>query len=1085
MLNVTGAPFAHNPSNMTFREIYNKRKKLHDALLENDSGLLELVQDLYSDITHFVYEILQNAEDASATEIAFELSENGLRIEHNGVPFNIGDIEGITNVAGKKNDKRSDQEKIGKFGIGFKSVYAITDIPKIQSGKYEFEIENYLLPVGFSDDNEFDKTVILLPFSKSKDLQRICHLIAEKFQSFEPYNLLFLTHLHTITYRWEGDERRFKKYEQSIGKSTIAFDTTVKVGSEESKYLLFKKDVQNERFSHLKNRPKNTIAFKKLILKDEEVFEKAETGNIFAFFETGYETFLNFLLQAPFSTNPARNNIDFKLEVNQDLLDELGNLMVDIMEYHRDKKLVTVNFLNHLPIDLDVNENKVVYQKFFETVRDEFLSGKKYLPTMFKNQYQAAKDLAIVRGRELTSIISSTGDLEMLFGIRYWMDTKITVDRTPDLREYLMVELKIEEYTPEDFAKSITEDFLLIKNDKWIRRFYEFLNGKQESLWRDGAGRERGVLRTKPIIRLDNNEQTLPFDEEGEPRVFLPIKSGKVSYDCVKPSVISSKGSFEFINKKLGIHEPDLFDQVKQLIIPLYKEEKKPSKLEHAQHVRLVHKIFKNLPEDRKEELTDLFQDIEVKFFRSISTLTGKETYENYQESYIPVHELKKYFRYVKEVKYLKESFYEKIGFGIEGGFFEQCGIKNYPWKIIEKPDFNDQTLLQLRKKGGEGKMTYVIALTDYQLEGLSQFFGQQVISKEDSLLLWKIILLTIRKSEFDEELFWGNYQWFYRYEYQTHFKSAFLRLIERENWLYTNSGSLKPHKPGDIMLSELSPEYDQTSEEAQFLLKFLGFKTEVEQQLIDQLSPEKRELFNEFQAAMKLCEEKGINIMAALHELASQAKKEEEEEELNRAPELDDVALEEEGFQEFDDSKIEAGERSTHNSGDRGDHAADKVKKHSSPGMTQDMKNRIGERGEKIVFKFLKKEWERKAELVEETESEMKFIDKEGHNYHISLLNQEGKTGTGCDILIRNEESIHEYIEVKSSKLSDKELFPINGNQWSLAQQVYKRGEGKKYSFYVVKEVLGHKPRVTKINNPIKKWKDGQLRAHPVNLEL
>ncbi len=1082
---MTGVQFVLNPYNMNFDKIYNKRKRLHDALLENESGLLELVQDLYSDITHFIYEILQNAEDAKATTILFELSKEGLLIKHNGVPFSIGDIEGITNVAGKNNDKRSDQEKIGKFGIGFKSVYAITDIPKIQSGKYAFEIENYLLPVNFSENNDFDQTVILLPFSSSKDIQRTFRLITEKFQSFEPYNLLFLTHLHSITFRWDDNERIFRKQEQKFENSTIAFDTSVKVGKERFRYLLFKKSVKNERFSHLKNKPKITIAFKRTTKNEEEVFENAETGNIFAFFETGHETFLNFIVQAPFSTTPARDNIDFKLEVNQDLLDELGDLMVDIMEYHRDKKLITVNFLNQLPIDLDVNENKVVYHKFFETVRNEFRSDKKYLPTMFSNQYQAAKDLAIVRGRELTSIISSIGDLEMLFGVRYWMDTKITVDRTPDLREYLMMELEIEEYTPEDFARNITEEFLLTKKDNWIRRFYEFLNGKQESLWRSG-GREKGVLRTKPIIRLDNNEQTYPFGEDGEPRVFLPIKSGKVNYDTVKPSIINSKGSLEFIKNKLGIHEPDIFDQVKQLIIPLYKKKKKPSKVEHARHVRLVLQVYDNLPENRKEELTSLFEDTEVDFFRAISSLTDKETYENYQEVYMPVQDLKQYFSFSPETKYVKQTFYQKIGPDMGCEFLRKCGIKDYPWKIHnEDPDLDDKKLLQLRENGGEKKITYQIGLSDYQLEGIPEFLDQQVILKQNSLLLWKIILTTIKKTDFDQDLFRGSYQWFYRYKYQTHFISSFLSLIEKKNWLYTNLDSSKPQKPGNIKLSELSPEYDKTSEEAQFLLKYLRFKTEVEQQLIDQLTPEKREAYAQFLAAVKLCEEKGIDLMTALNELASQAKKEEEEEELNNAPELNEVDLEEEDFQGFDDSKVEVDERNSENSGETGNQASHKVKNHSSSGMTQDMKNKIGDRGEKIVFKFLKKEWRKKAELVDESESEMQFKDGEGHLYNISLLNEEGKTGIGCDILIKNEETILEYIEVKSSKLSDKELFPVNGYQWALAQKTYKRGEGNKYYFYVVKDVLSHNPRVTQIKNPIKKWKEGLLRAHPVNLEL
>ena len=58
------------------------------------------------------------------------------------------------------------------------------------------------------------------------------------------------------------------------------------------------------------------------------------------------------------------------------------------------------------------------------------------------------------------------------------MDTKITVDRTPELLKYLKDELGIEEITPEDFARNVNEEFLLSKPDYWIQHFYEFLNGK-------------------------------------------------------------------------------------------------------------------------------------------------------------------------------------------------------------------------------------------------------------------------------------------------------------------------------------------------------------------------------------------------------------------------------------------------------------------------------------------------------------------------------------------------------------------------------------------------------------------------------
>lgn len=46
--------------------------------------VLEIIINQYSDRTHFIYEILQNAEDAGASQIRFHLTPNALEIYHNG-----------------------------------------------------------------------------------------------------------------------------------------------------------------------------------------------------------------------------------------------------------------------------------------------------------------------------------------------------------------------------------------------------------------------------------------------------------------------------------------------------------------------------------------------------------------------------------------------------------------------------------------------------------------------------------------------------------------------------------------------------------------------------------------------------------------------------------------------------------------------------------------------------------------------------------------------------------------------------------------------------------------------------------------
>ena len=98
--------------------------------------MLELLGQLYSDRTHFIFELIQNAEDAGATELTFELFDDRLELRHDGRPFSPADVRGICGVtAGTKTE---DLTQIGKFGIGFKSVYAYTNSPSVFSGEEHF-----------------------------------------------------------------------------------------------------------------------------------------------------------------------------------------------------------------------------------------------------------------------------------------------------------------------------------------------------------------------------------------------------------------------------------------------------------------------------------------------------------------------------------------------------------------------------------------------------------------------------------------------------------------------------------------------------------------------------------------------------------------------------------------------------------------------------------------------------------------------------------------------------------------------------------------------------------------------------------
>ena len=111
---------------------------------ERLSNRLRRIMQSYSNDMDIFKELIQNADDASASEIHFildlrnlpknrvldmgweQLMEPALLVFNNSY-FTSGDIEGIQRLG--EGSKRNANSKIGKFGVGFNCVYKLTDYP--------------------------------------------------------------------------------------------------------------------------------------------------------------------------------------------------------------------------------------------------------------------------------------------------------------------------------------------------------------------------------------------------------------------------------------------------------------------------------------------------------------------------------------------------------------------------------------------------------------------------------------------------------------------------------------------------------------------------------------------------------------------------------------------------------------------------------------------------------------------------------------------------------------------------------------------------------------------------------------------
>jgi hypothetical protein len=113
-------------------------------------------------------EIVQNADDAGATEVHFLLQPDALLIAHNGRPVRLRDVHALATPW--VTTKRHDSKAIGRFGIGLMTLQALSDTFDLHSSPYNVRfadpvvtaIEPLPVPTGFANA---DDTIFRVPLA--------------------------------------------------------------------------------------------------------------------------------------------------------------------------------------------------------------------------------------------------------------------------------------------------------------------------------------------------------------------------------------------------------------------------------------------------------------------------------------------------------------------------------------------------------------------------------------------------------------------------------------------------------------------------------------------------------------------------------------------------------------------------------------------------------------------------------------------------------------------------------------------------------------------------------------------------------
>jgi len=583
------------------QELSEIRKKYMEGVRLNkgfEDGIKRLLTELYPDNAHFIYELLQNAEDALSTEVRFILKNDGVEFEHNGTRlFSIDDVESITSIG--VSTKKNDPTNIGKFGVGFKAVFAYTDTPEIHSGDFHFRIRDMVVPEMtrplLCSQNERE-TQFIFPFNNSKKPPDLARKEVERnLRGLGENTLLFLSNIRKIEYLLPdaslGYLKRNKKNRNRIEILVQHPDQTEPVSVV---FLRFEKmvDVHDED-GNLKS-CKISIAFNMVenkLQKEEKVDKQSkkkniahweikplEPGRVSIYFPADKETSnLRFHLNAPFASTVARDSVR-DCSSNDILRNHLAEFIGESMTTIRDQGLLAVGFLATLPNDKD---NLSPFYKPIQNSLIEFFQNNELTP-MKRGGHAAAS--GIFRGPAQLSNLINDDDLATILGEDYFPPMWVANPPQKNQREdNFLSMLNISEWTIENLINALAGQsepimkWLAEKTDGWHQQLYlllgDFLSNAPSSPYYEARNRKEKLAEIC-IVRLSDGTYSVGcecyFPSDGVEHDDLIPRVAKGVYTSGKNEEHKKKAK-DFL-EKIGVRELGEVEQVEAILKSRYSQ---------------------------------------------------------------------------------------------------------------------------------------------------------------------------------------------------------------------------------------------------------------------------------------------------------------------------------------------------------------------------------------------------------------------------------------------------------------------------------------------------------------------------------
>lgn len=819
------------------------------------------IVDKYPETAHFIYELLQNADDAEATTVSIILRDTELIFKHNGKKhFDIteenaefvGDINSITGIG--DSTKANNQNKIGKFGVGFKAVFQYTDAPEIYDDIFKFKIENYIIPTLLNSDHpERKRGETLFVFPLNKNTANSYKDIKERLEGLHN-PILFLRNLEMITWQIERSGKilnngKYKKkcleYED-ISEFIKLEKIRLYDNDQASTIFLFSEDiiVNVDNSEH-----KICVGFYYDEVKKRLVTQNRQ--NMYCFFPTKEALDTCFIVHAPFLLTDNRQNLKPNESLNKSLIDLLAKLASNAILYLRDYGVKTkhhlidkniVKFIPEVKEDYWGNVLQPLLEPFHDAIIDVICSEEVLLSR--NNNYISCDNAIIAEFPEMLKLISQKD-----FGLLQKFDED---DDDLDKKEFLKRDVSdaiqecenecfsdIETYTIDDFLNDIDSDFLDTKDSEWVVKLYAFLKKNiRLSHWKpnltlsmfDNTSRR---LYKAPIIHTKSNEWVSFLNKDSLPQVFFAPKNSRgLKYSFVDKEYVKIEEAKEFL-EYLGVKEPDEKDFIYSQILPKYEGD---SILGDEEEIVADFERLLSYYSKIKTSGDDLsfIQILKEKYYIKDDE---DNNFNLAKHLYFKSDFLDDYFH--GDYSWVDYEYYQQVidkyGPDIVNSFLKELGVKSGP-QIIEVTRYTDYYLNKGALECLKNISTSSLHVPDHYLESFYRACNDKYITLNASLYLWDKVLypVIINQAEYLDS--WIKFKGYRQRSWRT-IKAPSTLAYEFQNlsWLYTIDNQIAC--PKDISLEMLHPAYSRHQQ----ILSFLGIEKK-EKSILELGGTEKQE---------------------------------------------------------------------------------------------------------------------------------------------------------------------------------------------------------------------------------------------------